>query len=707
MSIMGICSILSMNPTSSQAINSIPPINNKKSLQCSFPGCKVIKKNKKALTIHRFREHKIPIPKKNIASSQVPGPSNINTTTIPPSSNLPDSPPLRPGSSPNSAPPRSCIIGDSLHLVFPLYTPSACPINGCSFSSKTKDWFSIKGSIVRHLRTSHHLKKLRSIHWCSTCLQKFTSPAKHSCLSPGITCPLEDLSEFQCSQCNETFPSQTGLRNHVFSHRKSQALGNATQLVIPRMSQKKWRRKRKAINNGDNLPPDEAITDPTSALAPPPDESVQPDVVEEWVSEEEQDQGPLSSLIDCLDDILRQEPSEDQFDLLCEVVQLAVEVHKQASSPPAIPSQTPKVSSQPRKDFDEFQFTKFLGKPVGFNPIPDYGSFNSFGQSSKKVLQSLFSAWQKIDAMKSFIYPTFQFAMRTGQFKKDDWGALDEEIRRSLKEVLLLPDRASNEYLYGHTKSGCLGIPIAAEESDLNRIDSTFKLITSRDELLAELAFENLKATTARRIKKKAEDITDDDISDFMSGDLEIDDDRAHSNPLSNVWTVARSASRRMKVSWLFDEGLPRVKFQDLTINSLARRKLLFTIRNRLRQDRVQSLVLKPDQGRSMECIAVSPHSSHFMTNGRFLRFSEFRFIHKARLNLLPLNGLPWKESAVKSCRRCNKANLETLSHVINHCEPHSRAWKLRHNSIQHRIVTAARNSKAEVLSLTKNASKT
>ncbi|GBN27425.1 hypothetical protein AVEN_131166-1 [Araneus ventricosus] len=156
-----------------------------------------------------------------------------------------------------------------------------------------------------------------------------------------------------------------------------------------------------------------------------------------------------------------------------------------------------------------------------------------------------------------------------------------------------------------------------------------------------------------------------------MSGSLEIDeDDQPHSNPYSNIWTIARDAFRRQKIEWQFNDGLPQLKYQDLVLKSSSRRKILFTIRNRLRQDRTLALTSKPDQGKAMECVALSPASSHFIANGKYLRFSEYKFIHRARLNLLPLNGLPWKEGPNKRCRRCNKADLETLSHVINHARP-------------------------------------
>ncbi|GBN69625.1 Retrovirus-related Pol polyprotein from type-2 retrotransposable element R2DM [Araneus ventricosus] len=376
-------------------------------------------------------------------------------------------------------------------------------------------------------------------------------------------------------------------------------------------------------------------------------------------------------------------------------------MHFSGSTPVNVSESTFRLGANPIQPILEFDFTKFLGKPVGFNPVPDYGTFNSFGQCAKKLLASLLSPWQKIDAMKSFLFPALQFVMRTGQFSKEDWSLLDNSIRHAVKEVLYLPEHASNEYIYGHTKAGSVGLPVSAEESDLNRVDSAFKLLTSSDEMVSELALKNLTNAVSKRSQKP--DVTDDDLSDFMSGSMELDCERKPgSNPYSNVWTVACITSRRQKIEWSFTDGVPQLKFQDIILKGASRRKILFSIRNRLRQDRSLALTAKPDQGKVMECVAMSPTSSHFIGNGIYTRFSEYRFIHRARLNLLPLNGLPWKEGTNKRCRRCDKADLETLPHVINHCEAHSTAWQLRHDNIQNRVLNAAQNSSAEIISVNK-----
>ncbi|GIX76392.1 retrovirus-related Pol polyprotein from type-2 retrotransposable element R2DM [Caerostris extrusa] len=96
----------------------------------------------------------------------------------------------------------------------------------------------------------------------------------------------------------------------------------------------------------------------------------------------------------------------------------------------------------------------------------------------------------------------------------------------------------------------------------------------------------------------------------------------------------------------------------------------------------------KINQGKCLNLLHCLP-PVHFVSNGLHTRFADWRCIHKARLNLLPLNGCQqWKSGNDKLCRRCSQW-AETLPQVINHCSLHSHAWQLRHNAIVDRLVQA------------------
>ncbi|XP_043352954.1 uncharacterized protein LOC122456604 [Dermochelys coriacea] len=68
--------------------------------------------------------------------------------------------------------------------------------------------------------------------------------------------------------------------------------------------------------------------------------------------------------------------------------------------------------------------------------------------------------------------------------------------------------------------------------------------------------------------------------------------------------------------------------------------------------------------------------------------FADWRFIHRAQLNCVPLNGAVCDGNRDKRCRKYSYAN-KTLPHILHSCKSHSRAWHLRHNTIQDCLVRA------------------
>lgn len=143
-----------------------------------------------------------------------------------------------------------------------------------------------------------------------------------------------------------------------------------------------------------------------------------------------------------------------------------------------------------------------LGKPIGFQLINDHSQFKEFFENAEILLKSALAPWQKLDTLKSFYYPSLQYAQRTQQIKKQDWAELDDSIRQIIKkDVINVPERATNNYLYGSSTDTLFGIPLASEDSDIALIDGAFKLLTSEDELVRNLAWKDLTATVQHRLR--------------------------------------------------------------------------------------------------------------------------------------------------------------------------------------------------------------
>lgn len=91
-------------------------------------------------------------------------------------------------------------------------------------------------------------------------------------------------------------------------------------------------------------------------------------------------------------------------------------------------------------------------------------------------------------------------------------------------------------------------------------------------------------------------------------------------------------------------------------------------------------LILKPNQRKVREVTLTNSSSNHFLREGNIMRFADWRFIHIARFNVLPLKGCRRFGRGAR-CRRCGHQN-EILPHVLNHCLPQFVTTTRTHNAI-------------------------
>ena len=157
---------------------------------------------------------------------------------------------------------------------------------------------------------------------------------------------------------------------------------------------------------------------------------------------------------------------------------------------------------------------------------------------------------------------------------------------------------------------------------------------------------------------------------------------------IQSLWTRVRKSARNLGIIRFNDKGLP-ILSTETTGSVLAKeasRFLHFHVQDRF----ASTLLALPDQGKVGRALTTDTfaNGSTWQYNGLNIRFRDWRFIHRARLNCLPVNSVKsrWSNSSPK-CRRCDSD--ETLPHVLCHCRPNMPSILRRHNSIVDRIVNA------------------
>uniref|UniRef100_A0A914Q7V0 Reverse transcriptase domain-containing protein n=1 Tax=Panagrolaimus davidi TaxID=227884 RepID=A0A914Q7V0_9BILA len=346
-----------------------------------------------------------------------------------------------------------------------------------------------------------------------------------------------------------------------------------------------------------------------------------------------------------------------------------------------------RIQGEKMEIMDKVTSYNYLGVPTGFKTFSS--ALETIEQLKKEVKcidQSLLFPWQKFDAINTFITTKLSFHLKCGHVPKKPLKELDDLIKKVGKKWLNLPTCASTELLYLPYSAGGMNIIPTSILADISTVSHAFRLLTSNDRTTQKLALDSMKEVAEKRLKKEP---TMEEISEYYNG-VKIPNMPVETHDVTSCWINLRGAMRRLssKMKIEFEVDNSKKKFNLIINKSAATRfNVEAKLRDATRNHFKQSLISKPIQGRVYNVTAKNPASNHFYRNGNFTRLTEWNFIHRARLDLVPLNGGTKKWfTRDQSCRKC-KYKCESLSHVLNCCDPNKPTMTKRHDAVVHRLV--------------------
>ena len=361
----------------------------------------------------------------------------------------------------------------------------------------------------------------------------------------------------------------------------------------------------------------------------------------------------------------------------------------------SIGTRLPPVSlcGQPLPVVEEGESYRYLGRPVGHTRLscPPLDVLADTRRAAEQVMASALAPWQKLDALRSSVMPRLTHCLRLGLLPKTELRRLDTELRWRAKGILHLPSRASAEYLYAGTAQGCVGLTELSVEADVMLVASTWQLLTSPDDSVRLTAEEQLTESVRRRLPAPP---TAAQVAGYLNGEA-LRDGGDVATRFSRARIATKALAKLIPVSWQARDGELRLTVGD---EDVARGKAAAQLREAVRHATAARLHAKPHQGKVMKCVADQRVSSHYMYSGSYTRFAEWRFVHRARLGLVPLNGVRHGAAPADTrCRRCGYAR-ETLPHVLCHCmQKHSVAYQKRHDALLSRLTAAVRRDGVDV----------
>jgi len=326
----------------------------------------------------------------------------------------------------------------------------------------------------------------------------------------------------------------------------------------------------------------------------------------------------------------------------------------------------------------------YLGIPIGaklrFRPS------TSMVALMDKVASSLLAPWQKLEILRSNLLPSLAHELASGRVAKETLALLDTECAKFLRFVCDLPDSSTRSYFYADRSAGGLGFTTLADDADVWTIARAAQLLTSTDPTIRSISWSQLNSTIRRGLRLVGS--PDLPVGPYLSGSSEgaLYRLRYGTNPTVTLWSLARSAAKRMKVQFdVSGDQQIRLIADDIAVLPL---KAVKGLRLAIRQRWTAKLVEKPYQGRVAAGLYLdSSKDIARMTAGRgSLSIRDWQLLHRSRLDLLPLRGHCWSNAPATTCRRCFQGKENTF-HVTNNCRMALQLYTQRHNAIQGLLV--------------------
>ncbi|XP_023215162.1 uncharacterized protein LOC111617982 [Centruroides sculpturatus] len=325
----------------------------------------------------------------------------------------------------------------------------------------------------------------------------------------------------------------------------------------------------------------------------------------------------------------------------------------------------------------------YLGVPTGFSTHHTSEDIITNLERDLQLLDdSNLAPWQKLNAVNTMFLPRLTYHLLLGSNPKKRLHALDRRIKTYAKRWLNLPQRASAEVVHLPYDHGGANITPCSTLSDICQITHGVHLFTSRDSRVSSIAINSLRSVVRKRIRRTP---SLDDLCTYLNGSMEGEFGMDPAD-ITSTWTRLRMATRRLRktmdIAWII--------FNDsITIsaagNPIPRHTTSKALTSMAKNHLLNRLLRKPDQGKAIKLTAQHPASNHFLRDGLYTSFADWRFIHRARLSVVPLNGLRRFGQLSPRCRRCGYQQ-ETLAHVLNHCGRNLHLATERHNAVLNRL---------------------
>ena len=187
---------------------------------------------------------------------------------------------------------------------------------------------------------------------------------------------------------------------------------------------------------------------------------------------------------------------------------------------------------------------------------------------------------------------------------------------------------------------------------------------------VSDIAWDQLSGVVWKRKGEVA--LTDTDLQEFLNSTPAQGEYRQ--GDVRSLWSTVRKSIKRLGCQVTVEGMEVKLVRGEKTVCAQRKKAVRQFLNDTRDAARLEHLLQATDLGRSFHLVSQHPSSSHWIKEGSFVSFADYRFAIKGRLNLLPTKvvikrtGKPHLDS---TCPKC-KQEAQTLGHVLNTCTPNT-----------------------------------
>ncbi|KAH7489201.1 Retrovirus-related Pol polyprotein from type-1 retrotransposable element R2 [Phytophthora ramorum] len=310
------------------------------------------------------------------------------------------------------------------------------------------------------------------------------------------------------------------------------------------------------------------------------------------------------------------------------------------------------------------------------------------------LLQSGLAPWQVVKAVKTYLYPRVEYALRHLRPFQQQLEGFDRHLARGLRHLLRLPGNATAECFYAPVSRGGLGLLPLTELHAALQVAHGWQLLNSKDPAIRRIARVQLRqiADARHRIDSRAWEGRDEELCELLlNSQLGTSPDappKRRNGDIGSLWVDVQRHLRTFGLKFATapacaDAGSAATTLQLRVPHHdkwLDHKTVLRHVKLHYKNKHWARWAAMRDQGKTARTHGGA--GSGFLTRPRGMWEADYRFAVAARLNQLDTHSVLKRRRlrAHDHCRQPGCSRAETLTHVLNHCAGTMDAVRGRHD---------------------------